>query len=67
MARDRRRHGSKQVVQDAPSVAVSAGHIGTGQQREQYLTMIRALAREAARADYEDSLPSEPVQQNLSK
>lgn len=65
MARDRRRHGSKQEVQDASSGAVSAGHIGTGHQRDQFLALIRALAREAARTDHEDSLASEPVQQNL--
>lgn len=65
MARDRRSHGSKKEVQDASSGAVSAGHEGTGQQREQFLALIRALAREAARTDHEDSLASEPDQQNL--
>ena len=60
MARDRRRHGSKNEVQDAPSSAMPSGHNEIGQEREQFLALICALARQAARVGHETDLARIP-------
>lgn len=59
MARDRKKHASDKEVPTAPPVAVSS-NLAMDQQREQFLAMIRALAIEAARADYETGLAKIP-------
>lgn len=59
MARDRKKHASDKEVPAAPPVAVSS-NLAMGQQRQQFLAMIRALAIEAARAEHETGLAKTP-------
>lgn len=63
MARDRKGHASDKEVPTAPPVAMPvtlSADPTTAQHREDFLAMIRALAREAARLDHETALGKSP-------
>lgn len=66
MAQDRKRYASNKEVLTAPPVAVSS-ELTTSQPREQFLALIRALAREAARTDFETGLGKTPDPRHSSK
>lgn len=70
MARDRKRHASDKEVPTAPPVAVPvtvSGDPTMGQHREDFLALIRALAREAARVDHETALGKTPDPRHSNK
>ncbi len=59
MARDRKGHACDKEVPSAPPVDVPvilSADPTTAQHREDFLALIRALAREAARVDHETAL-----------
>lgn len=59
MARDRRSHVREEEAPGTPSAAAN-GTSHAEPNREQFLALIRTLAREAARADHESSLANAP-------
>lgn len=59
MARDRRSHVHEEEAPGAPAAAVT-GPSPTEPNRNQFLALIRTLAREAARADHESALAKAP-------
>jgi hypothetical protein len=70
MARDRKRHASDKEVPTAPPVAMPvtlSAHPTMAQHREDFLAMIRALAREAARRDHEAGLAKTPDPRHSKK
>lgn len=70
MARDRKRHASDKEVPTASPVAVPVTRSAdptTAQHREDFLDLIRALAREAARLDHEAGLAKTPDPRHSTK
>lgn len=73
MARDRKRHARDKVEPAAPFVAAMPPNDSIApphsqpDHRAQLIAMIRALAREAARADHETTLPKDLAPRPICK